>query len=68
MAKYVTIDLLGIFKTKQDAANENKFMEIGNYVDANGKIKSDAVQSNGVIPIHVVTTNGMTKKFFSVPK
>ena len=66
MAKYLTLDLLGLFKTKQDAANENKFMAIENYVDANGKIKPDVVDvpvSSNVIPIHVVTTNGTTKYF-----
>ena len=63
MAKYLTLDLLAQFKTKQDAANENKFMQIGDYVDANGKIKADSVQTNGVIPIHVVTENSQTKYF-----
>lgn len=63
MAKYLTLDLLALFKTKQDAANENKFMETENYVDANGKIKADAVQNNSVIPIHVVTENSQTKYF-----
>ena len=63
MAKYLTLDLLAHFKTKQDAANENKFMQIEDYVDANGKIKADSVQTNGVIPIHVVTESSQTKYF-----
>ena len=66
MAKYLTLDLLSLFKNKQDAANENKFMAIENYVDANGKIKPDVIDiniSSNVVPIHVVTTNGTTKYF-----
>lgn len=64
MAKYVTIDLLARFKNKQDSANETKFMETENFVDSNGKIKSEkfAAQS-AVIPIHVVTENNATKYF-----
>ena len=63
MAKYLTLDLLSLFKTKQDTANENKFMQTADYVE-NGKVKSDAVstQSN-VVPIHVVTDNGTTKYY-----
>ena len=66
MAKYLTLDLLSLFKNKQDAANENKFMALENYVDANGKLKPDVVDvsvSSNVVPIHVVTTNGTTKYF-----
>ena len=64
MAKLLTLDLLTLFKTKQDAANENNCMKVENFVDANGKIKADVVQMNAtVIPIHVVTTNGVTKYF-----
>ena len=66
MALIITSNLLALFKTKQDAANENKFMAIENYVDANGKLKPDVVDvpvSSNVIPIHVVTTNGTTKYF-----
>ncbi len=63
MAKYVTVDLLSLFKTKQDSANQNKFMQIADYVE-NGKIKAEFVstQSN-VVPIHVVTDNGTTKYY-----
>ena len=66
MAKYLTLDLLALFKNKQDATNENKFMAIENYVDANGKIKSDVIDTpvdSNVVPIHVITTNGTTKYF-----
>ena len=63
MAKYLTLDLLKLFKNKQDAANENKFMQTSAYVE-NGKVKSDVLntQSN-VIPIHVVANNGTTKYY-----
>ena len=63
MAKYLTLDLLKLFKNKQDAANENKYMQTTEYVE-NGKVKSDVLntQSN-VIPIHVVTNNGTTKYY-----
>ena len=63
MAKYLTLDLLKLFKNKQDATNENKFMQTSEYVE-NGKVKSDVLntQSN-VIPIHVVTNNGTTKYY-----
>ncbi len=37
-AKYLTLDLLSLFINKQDAANENKFMALENYGDANGKL------------------------------
>ena len=62
MAKLLTLDMLALFKTKQDTANENNFMKLENFVDANGKIKADAV-SVPVIPIHVVTTNDTTRYF-----
>ena len=66
MAKLVTTDMLRLFKTKQDTANEVKYMEIVKYVDNNGLIKDEKVQNEtgvSVIPIHVVTSNSQTKYF-----
>ena len=64
MAKYVTLDLLSLFKTKQDAANEVKYMEISNYVDSEGKFKAEQVATApNVVPIHVVTADNQTKFF-----
>lgn len=66
MAKIVTLDMLRLFKSKQDTQNETKYMEVVKYVDAgSGQIKADIVQENtvSVIPIHVVTVNSQTKYF-----
>ena len=64
MAKYVTVDLLRLFKEKQDTANEVKYMEITKYVDSEGKIKSEQVAvSSNVVPIHVVNTASSTRYY-----
>ena len=64
MSKFVTIDMLEYFKSKQDTANETKYLEVTKYLDSDGKIKAENVAvPSSVIPIHVVTSGSRTRYF-----
>ena len=39
MSKFVTIDMLEYFKSKQDTANETKYLEVTNIWAATEKLK-----------------------------
>ena len=67
MTKIVTIDTLALFKSKQDAVNDEKFLATEDFVDAEGKIKSEKIPAqtsdSNVIPIHVLSSNSQTKYY-----
>ncbi len=56
--KAIDIEGLKRFKTKQDAYNEEKFIQSDDYVDNDGIIKSEKLPPNvsEIILIHVVNT------------
>lgn len=59
MSKPIDIDGLRHFKAKQDALNENKFLQNENFVDGNGVIKAEKLPAdfgNKIILVHVVTS------------
>lgn len=67
MTKLVDINQLAKFKEKQDAANIEKFMQIENFVDGEGKIKADKIQAESgieVIKMHVDTSDAENTKYF----
>ncbi len=67
MIKLVSIGQLATFKAKQDTANENKFMQINNFVDENGLIKSEKIQVTAgvdVIKMHVDSSDADNVKYF----
>ena len=64
MSKFVTIDMLEYFKSKQDAVNETKYLEVTKYLGSDGKIKAENVAvPSSVIPIYVVTSGSRTRYF-----
>ena len=65
MAKLVDVELLGKFKEKQDAANSKKFMQIEDFVDAEGKIKTEKFSTEEIIKIHVDSSDADNIKFFA---
>lgn len=66
MAKLITLTKLANFKTKQDAANANKFMQINDFVDGEGKIKAEKISSeNAIIKFHVDSTDAGNIKYFA---
>lgn len=68
MSKTVTLEKLAYFKTKQDAANEAKFMQLNDFVDGEGKIKSEKFSVEGgteVIKMHVDSSDPENIKYFA---
>ena len=65
MAKLVDINLLAKFKEKQDAANSAKFMQVEDFVDAEGKIKTEKFSTEEIIKMHVDTSNAENVKYFA---
>ena len=67
MTKIITVETLALFKSKQDAVNDGKFIAIEDYVDSEGKIKSEKLPAqtsdSNVIPIHVLSSNSQTKYY-----
>ena len=64
MAKLVDISLLQKFKSLQDSANQNKFMQINDFVDSEGNIKSEKI-SGSIIKIHVDSSDADNIKYFA---
>lgn len=65
MAKLVNINQLATFKQKQDAANEKKFIQAADFLDENGKIKSDKLATAEIIKIHVDSGDPANVKYFA---
>lgn len=67
MTKIVTVETLGLFKSKQDAANADIFMGTADFVDGEGKIKAEKIPAqttvSNVIPMHVLSSNSQTKYY-----
>lgn len=63
--KAIDIEGLSRFKTKQDAFNEEKFIQNADYVDNDGIIKTEKLPPgvSEVVLIHVVDENGTTKYY-----
>ena len=67
MTKLVDIELLGKFKEKQDIANAEKFMQIENFVDGEGKIKPEKISTDTgieIIKMHVDASDAENVKYF----
>lgn len=67
MNQLIDKSALSVFKNKQDELNENKFMQINDYVDNDGKIKADKVQTETgieVVKMHVDSRNPNSVKYF----
>ena len=65
MAKLVNINQLAKFKEMQDAANSQKFMQISDFVDAEGKIKTEKFSTEEIIKMHVDNSDAQNVKYFS---
>ncbi len=68
MAKIVNLNMLGVFKGKQDQFNDSKFMKTNDFVDAEGKIKSDKISVESgveIIKMHVDSSDAENIKYFA---
>lgn len=65
MAKLVSINTLAKFKEKQDDFNAGKFMQTSEFVDAEGKIKTEKFATEEIIKIHVDASDAENVKYFS---
>ena len=67
MNKIITVETLALFKSKQDAVNDEKFLATEDFVDSEGKIKAEKIpaqtSASNVIPIHVLSSDSQTKYY-----
>lgn len=63
MAKLVNLNQLAKFKQMQDAANSEKFLQVADFLDANGKISADKLATEQVVKIHVDSSSDGNKYF-----
>lgn len=65
MTKLVDINRLANFKEKQDAANAEKFMQVADFVDGEGKIKAEKISTEEIIKMHVDASDAENVKYFA---
>lgn len=63
MTKLVDIELLAKFKEKQDAANTEKFLQASDFVDSEGKIKTEKTEIS-ILKMHVDASDPENVKYF----